>query len=162
MKARRSRPARRLEIQLIFQQPAASLNPRFTAAEIVEEPLVIQGAGTAAERRERAARALELTGIARSRARQALPRVQRRRAAAPGLARALVGEPKLLILDESFTGLDPALAAQIATLLGDLQQRLGIAYLLISHDLTLVAGMAAGNRRHGRRPHRGACRRRRS
>ena len=77
-------PDRRLDIQLIFQQPAASLNPRFTAAEIVEEPLVIQRRGTGAERRERAASALELTGIARGDPGQARLRIQRRRASTAG------------------------------------------------------------------------------
>ena len=133
---------RRLEIQLIFQQPAASLNPRFTAAEIVEEPLVIQRAGTAGMRRERAAAALEMTGIARGalckRAHE-FSGGERQRLA---IARAIVAEPKLLILDESFNGLDASLAAQIAALLEGLQERLGIAYILISHDLRLAAGMA--------------------
>ena len=131
-------PGDRQRIQLIFQQPAATLNPRFTAAEIVEEPLVIQ-------RRERAgaaARALELVGLpvtAAGRRAHEFSGGERQRLA---IARALVLRPELLILDESFTGLDARLQEQIAELLRGLQQRLGLAYLLISHDLELVAGMA--------------------
>ena len=132
-----------VEIQLIFQQPASSLNPRFTAAEIVEEPLRIGRRGTAAERRERAERALGMTGIARGalgkRAHE-FSGGERQRLA---IARALVVEPKVLILDESFNGLDAAIQARIAGLVRELQDRLGIACIVISHDLAMVANLAS-------------------
>jgi len=130
------------ELQLIVQQPAASLNPRFTAAEIVSEPLVIQRRGTKGERRERAAAALELVGIARTaldRRAHEFSGGERQRLA---LARALVLEPKLVILDESFNGLDASRTAQVSALLRELQARLGLSYILIAHDLELVAGFA--------------------
>ena len=132
----------RMEIQLIFQQPAASLNPRFTAAQVVEEPLVIQGRGTKAERRELACHAMEQVGLAAEhleRPSQRFSGGERQRLA---IARALVVQPKLLILDESLTGLDLDLQAQIASLLREVQERLGIAYLLITHDLGMAATMA--------------------
>jgi ABC-type glutathione transport system ATPase component len=131
-----------VEIQLIFQQPASSLNPRFTAAEIVEEPLLIARRGSAAERRELAARALELTGIARAtmgkRAHE-FSGGERQRLA---IARAMVVEPKVLILDESFNGLDPDTQQRVASLLKELQARLGIACIVVSHDLGMIAGFA--------------------
>jgi ABC-type glutathione transport system ATPase component len=132
-----------LEIQLIFQQPAASLNPRFTAAEIVEEPLLIQRRGTAYTRRRAATQALRQVGMspaAIDKPCREFSGGERQRLA---IARALVLEPKLLILDESLTGLDVDLQAQITALLRDLQARLGITYILISHDLTLALELAS-------------------
>jgi ABC-type glutathione transport system ATPase component len=128
----------RARVQLIFQQPAASLNPRFTAAEVIEEPLIIQRRPL----RGAAARAMGLVGLPENTlSKRALEFSggERQRLA---IARALVVEPSLLILDESFAGLDWLLQEQIAGLLRDVQQRLGMAYLVISHDLALVAGMA--------------------
>jgi ABC-type glutathione transport system ATPase component len=138
------RQLRRLEpaIQLIFQQPAASLNPRFTAAEVISEPLRIQNRGTAQDRQARAAELMKSVGLAPSSMdKRALEFSggERQRLA---IARALALEPRLLILDESFSGLDPEVQAQITLLLRELQHRLGLSYILISHDLGAVADLA--------------------
>jgi ABC-type glutathione transport system ATPase component len=134
----RGRP---VELQLIFQQPAASLNPRFTAARIVEEPLLIQKRA-AAERRERALNAMEQVGLPHDTYDHPSHRFSGGEKQRLAIARALVVEPKLLILDESLAGLDTELQAQILALLRDLQNRLGIALLLITHDLAIAAGVA--------------------
>ncbi len=139
---RRERAGLRARIQLIAQQPAASLNPRFTAAEIVSEPLLIQRRGTAAERRRMAARWMETVGLAPdaldTRALE-FSGGERQRLA---IARALIPEPSLLILDESFAGLDLSVQGQIARLLGDLRRELGLTCILITHDLALAASLA--------------------
>jgi ABC-type glutathione transport system ATPase component len=139
---RRERARVRPEIQIVFQQPAAALNPRFTAGEVIAEPLLIQKRATASAARERAAEAMEAIGLPRasvSRAALSFSGGERQRLA---LARALVLEPKLLILDESFAGLDLPVRTQIVELLRGAQQRLGTAYILIAHDLRLVARFA--------------------
>jgi ABC-type glutathione transport system ATPase component len=132
-----------LEIQLIFQQPAASLNPRFTAAEIVEEPLLIQRRGTAVERRSRAARSLDQVGLTEADLDKPSGNFSGGEKQRLAIARALVMEPKLIILDESLTGLDPELQGQIVVLLRELQGQFGLTYILISHDLGLVSDLAS-------------------
>jgi peptide/nickel transport system ATP-binding protein len=129
-------------VQLIFQDAAASLNPRLTAEEIVAEPLVIQRRGTAAWRRKAAGEWLETVGISRPAADKpalASSGGERQRLA---IARALAAEPKLLIVDESLSGLDVMLQAQIGRLLADLRRRLDLTCILITHDLGLAGRLA--------------------
>ncbi len=139
---RRERAGLRARIQLIAQQPAASLNPRFTAGAIVAEPLAIQRRGTASEQRRAAARWMERVGLAPDALdKRALEFSggERQRLA---IARALILEPSLLILDESFAGLDVSVQGQIARLLRELCQSGSLTAILITHDLALAASLA--------------------
>jgi ABC-type glutathione transport system ATPase component len=140
-------PPRRLRalrerVQLVFQDSAGALDPRFTAAEIVAEPLEILGRHSRGERRERALDLMESVGLApalSSRRPLDLSGGQRQRLA---IARALALDPVLLILDEAFTGLDASIQAQIASLLVGLRRQKGLTYLIISHDLALMSVLA--------------------
>jgi len=135
------RPLRR-HVQMVFQDPYASLNPRRTVAEILDTVLVVNRIGTAQQRRARIAAMLDRVGLPAS----ALGRYphefsggQRQRI---GIARALVLEPDLLICDEPVSALDVSIQAQILNLLVDLKRDLGLAYLFISHDLSVVRYIA--------------------
>ena len=137
MKPAALRPLR-ARIQYVFQDPYASLSPRMTVGEILTEGLRIQGIGPAALRRERALEALsqvELPADSIDRYAHEFSGGQRQRI---GIARALALRPDLIVADEPVSALDVSIQAQVINLLRDLQQRLGLAMLFISHDLAVV------------------------
>jgi ABC-type glutathione transport system ATPase component len=134
--------ALRPRIQVIFQDPANSLNSRLSALELVTEPLNIQKRFASRERRGRAYGLLELVGIPRQKADQKPEEFsggQRQRIA---IARGLALAPELLILDEALSALDCSVQAQVVNLLLELQSSLGLTYLFITHDLAMAAHLA--------------------
>jgi oligopeptide transport system ATP-binding protein len=135
------RPLRQ-RMQMVFQDPFASLDPRLTVRQTLEEPLIVHGIGNAAERRARVDELLGLVGLGAHHAERythAFSGGQRQRV---GIARALMLQPDLVVCDEPVSALDVSIQAQVVNLLKDLQERLGLTYLFIAHDLAVVKHMA--------------------
>ena len=131
------RPLRR-EMQLIFQDPFSSLNPRMTAGAIVREPLWVHRVGTASERDERVAEAFSRVGLHPEQAGNFPHQFSGGQRQRIGIARALVLGPSLIVCDECVSALDVSIQAQVINLLMDLQDELHLAFLFISHDLAVV------------------------
>lgn len=128
----------RKDIQMVFQDPYSSLNPRYTVGEIIEQPLKVHHMGTKAERKKKVDELLEVVGMeayAKNRYPHQFSGGQRQRI---GIARALALRPKLIVADEPVSALDVSIQSQVLNLLKDLQRDFELTYIFISHDLGVV------------------------
>lgn len=131
------RKARR-EIQMVFQDPYASLNPRHTIEKILEEPLIVHGLGDAKSRKKKVHELLEIVGLSSYHAKRYPHQFSGGQRQRIGIARALMTNPKLIIADEPVSALDVSIQAQVLNLMQDLQKDLKLTYIFIAHDLGVV------------------------
>lgn len=128
----------RKDMQIIFQDPYASLNPRMTVGDIIAEPLHIHGLAKGKEREKRVQKLLDVVGLSSFHARRFPHEFSGGQRQRIGIARALAVNPKLIICDEPVSALDVSIQAQVINLLQDLQKEFGLTYLFIAHDLSVV------------------------
>lgn len=128
----------RKDMQMVFQDPYASLNPRHTIEKILEEPLIVHGLGNAGERKAKVRDLLQLVGLSAYHAKRYPHQFSGGQRQRIGIARALAVNPKLIVADEPVSALDVSIQSQVLNLMQDLQKEFGLTYIFVGHDLSVV------------------------